>query len=330
MLSHPIEVLLERLKTQKSLTHAAPDDTPINVNRLTEKAGAAYEKLRYLVDYKDERHIRRSAIERIIKRKIIFEGGEDIGLSLIQELIAGRFFPNNEDDFVVDAFYQSIADSIRVDAPLEESFIKTQILIACYRSLLNTDDETLRYKLWLKQMPDEWHTLEDESTLANIASHGKEIWNGIRTALTDPLSFRLLPKLTNYAIYFSIIREVIRAYGAESERILSDHEGLRRFTRDFLEKNYKRQFTKARGSAVRAVFYIFLTKMLLAIALEVPYQIYFLSGIEYIPIATNIVFHPLLLILITVSVRKLDDENTKAIETGVHNVLSGGNIRLIN
>ena len=95
MLSHPIEVLLERLKTQKSLTHAAPDDTPINVNRLTEKAGAAYEKLRYLVDYKDERHIRRSAIERIIKRKIIFEGGEDIGLSLIQELIAGRYLPNN-------------------------------------------------------------------------------------------------------------------------------------------------------------------------------------------------------------------------------------------
>src|SRR3989338_7983732 len=383
MLSHPIEVLLERLKTQKSLTHAAPDDTPINVNRLTEKAGAAYEKLRYLVDYKDERHIRRSAIERIIKRKIIFEGGEDIGLSLIQELIAGRylpnnsipessigevekiirkykvleqhlpedfrrqprarnilisligseieefFFPNNEDDFVANAFYQSIKDSVRVEAYLEESFVQTQILIACYRSLLNTDDETLRYKLWLKQMPDEWHTLEDESTLANIASHGKEIWNGIRTALTDPLSFRLLPKLTNYAIYFSIIREVIRAYGAESERILSDHEGLRRFTRDFLEKNYKRQFTKARGSAVRAVFYIFLTKMLLAIALEVPYQIYFLSGIEYIPIGTNTVFHPLLLLGITISVRKLDDENTEAIEKGVHNVLSGESVRLI-
>lgn len=383
MLSHPIEALLERLKTQRSLRPAAPDDTPINVNRLTEKAGAAYEKLRYLVDYKDERHIRRSAIERIIKRKIIFEGGEDIGLSLIQELIAGRylpnnsipessadeveriirkyktlerhlpsdfkreprarnilislmgseieefFFPNNEDDFVVDAFYQHIADSVRVEASLEPIFIQTQTLIACYRSLLNTDDETLRYKLWLRQMPAEWHSLEDEATLSDIAKHGKEIWNGIRAALSDPLSFRLLPKLSNYAIYFSIMREVIRAYGAESGRIFSDHEGLKRFTRDFLEKNYKHQFARARGSAIRAVFYIFLTKMLLAIALEVPYQIYFLKGIEYVPIGTNIVFHPLLLLLITVSVRKLDEENTEMIEKGVHKVLAGESVKLI-
>lgn len=383
MLSHPIEVLVDRLKNQKSFRPLTRDETPINVNKLTEKAGAAYEKLRYLVDYKDERHIRRSAIERIIKRKIIFEGGEDIGLSLIQELIAGRylpnnaipessagevekiirkyktlerhlpgdfrreprtrniftslmgseieefFFPNHEDDFVADAFYQSIADSVRVSAPLEESFIRTQILIACYRSLLNADDETLRYKLWLKQMPAEWHTLEDESQIQEIAKYGKDIWDGIKAALTDPLSFRLLPKLGNYAIYFGIIREIIRAYGAESGRILEDHEGLKRFTRDFLEKNYKRQFTKARDSAVRAVFYIFLTKMLLALALEVPYQIYFLRGVEYLPITTNIIFHPLLLLLITVSVRKLDDENTKAIETGVHSILSGENIRLI-
>ena len=381
MLSHPIEVLLERLKNQKSPRQTSVSETSININRLTEKAGAAYEKLRYLVDYKDERHIRRSAIERIIKRKIIFEGGEGIGLSLIQELIAGRylpnntvpesatdevekiikkyrtlerhlpntirreprarnvlislmgseieefFFPNNEDDFVADAFYESIKGSIRVDAPLGQAFIETQILIACYRSLVNADDETLRYKIWLRQA--EWHTLEDENRIQELASQSKAIWDSIRVALADPLSFRLLPKLGNYAIYFSILREVIRAYGAESERIIGDHAALDRFTREFLEKNYKRQFAKARGSAVRAVFYIFLTKMLLAIALEVPYQMYFLRGVEYLPIATNIIFHPLLLLLITVSVRKLDEDNTHAVERGVQNILSGESIRLI-
>ena len=253
----------------------------------------------------------------------------NILISLIGSEIEEFFFPNNEDDFVANAFYQSIKDSVRVEAYLEESFVQTQILIACYRSLLNTDDETLRYKLWLKQMPTEWKTFENEPEIREIALQAKEIWDSIRTALIDPLSFRLLPKLGNYAIYFSIIREIIRAYGAESDRILNDHEGLGRFTREFLEKNYKRQFSKARGSAIRAVFYIFLTKMLLAVALEVPYQLYVLRDIEYLPIGTNIAFHPLLLFLITISVRKLDDENTKAIENGVLNVLSGEDIRLI-
>lgn len=384
MLSDPIKVLLERLKTQGIHKLPTSEDTAsVNVNRLTEKAGAAYEKLRYLVDYKEERHIRRSAIERIIKRKIIFEKGEDIGLSLIQELIAGKylpnnsipessaqeveaiiskyktlerhlsenlrreprvrnilisfmgseieefFFPNNEDDFVVDAFYDSIKDFVRVEVPLEPSFIGTQILVACYRSLLNADDETLRYKLWLKQVRVDWRTLQDDSAISEIATHFETIWNNIFIAQSDPLSFRILPKLGNYAIYFSIIREIIRAYGAESERIIGDHEALDRFTREFLEKNYKSQFSKARGSAVRAIIYIFMTKMLLAIALEVPYQMYFLRSIEYLPIATNVLFHPFLLFLITVSVKKLDDENTKAIESGVHSVLSGENIRLI-
>src|SRR3989338_1976752 len=95
MLSTPTEALVRKLKTQKPVTAYTSGDGVINVHKITEKAGAAYEKLRYLIDYKDERHIRRSAIERIIKRKIIFEGGEDIGLSLIQELIAGRYLPNN-------------------------------------------------------------------------------------------------------------------------------------------------------------------------------------------------------------------------------------------
>ncbi|MDO8591205.1 MAG: hypothetical protein Q7R65_04495, partial [bacterium] len=95
MLSAPTETLIQKLKSQKAVKAYSQGEGFINVHKLTEKAGAAYEKLRYLIDYKDERHIRRSAIERIIKRKILLEGGEGIGLSLIQELIAGRYLPNN-------------------------------------------------------------------------------------------------------------------------------------------------------------------------------------------------------------------------------------------
>ncbi|MDO8664118.1 MAG: hypothetical protein Q7K44_00990, partial [Candidatus Liptonbacteria bacterium] len=344
---------------------------------------AAYEKLRYLIDYKDERHIRRSAIERIIKRKILLEGGEGIGLSLIQELVAGRylpnnaisdraaidveliilkykklqnalpgnfrddqhsrkilirligseieafFYPNNEDDFVAEAFYETVKDSIKIEELISYEALKMQVLIACHRSLFNTDDETLFYKLWLKCLPADWETLENESTIRGIGEKSPEIWHGIQSALTNPLSFKLLSKLYDYAIYFSVIREVVRAYGAESERILSDNASLGQFTRQFLEKNYKEQYKKARSSAIRAVFYIFLTKMLLALALEVPYQVYFLDNVEYAPIATNVIFHPMLLLFITVSVRPLGEKNTNAIIAGVEGMLTGEGIKII-
>ena len=383
MLSAPTVALIGKLKTQKPIAAYSSGDSFINVNKITEKAGAAYEKLRYLIDYKDDRHIRRSAIERIIKRRILFEGGEGLGLSLIQELIAGRylpnntisehaaidvekiiskykmlesanpsdlreeprsrkilvrlmaseleafFYPNSEDDFVVDAFYETIKDSVRIEEMISNQIIQTQILIACYRSLLNTDDETLFYKLWLKRLPVDWETFEDENALRNIGAKSVQIWKEIRVSLEHPLSYKLLPRFYNYGIYFSDIREVVRAYGAESERVLSDHAGLKEFAKKFLAKNYTQQYAKVRGSAIRAVFYIFLTKMLLALALEVPYQMYFLKSIEYTPIATNLLFHPFLLFFVTMSVRPLGDENTRSIIGGVEGVLSGDDIKLI-
>lgn len=383
MISEPIGHLLERLKNKTGVAHSSSGDSLINVHKITEKAGAAYEKLRYLVDYKDERHVRRSAIERIIKRKILLEGGESIGLSLIQELIAGRylqnnaipesaaldvdkiihkykkieltlpgsasqdskfrktlvsligseienfFYPNSEDDFVTDAFYHSVKDSIRISPEIPDSALQTQIHIACYRSLLNTDDESLFYKFWLKQLPENWATLEDDAVISKIGEHSVYIWQSISQALENPLSFKLMPRLYNYAIYFSVIREIVRAYGAESERILGDHHELEQFTKEFLKKNYSKQFSKARWSALRAVFFIFITKTMMALALEVPYQIYFLKELEYIPIATNVLFHPLLLLVVTVSVRPLGDKNTKAIISGVDKILKGEEMKPI-
>lgn len=383
MLSGPTGALISKLKSQTPVAAYASGDTFINVNKLTEKAGAAYEKIRYLIDYKDERHIRRSAIERIIKRRIIFEGGEGLGLSLIQELIAGRylpnnaiseraaidvekiiikykkleshipanrreeprtrkilvrlmaseieafFYPNNEDDFVTDSFYATIKDSVKVEEFVSIPVLQIQILIACYRSLLNTDDETLFYKLWLRHLPENWSDFTEEAVIESMGEKCVQIWSEIHNSLQNQLSYKLLPRFYNHGIYFSVIREVVRAYGAESERILSDSQALRQFAKQYLEKNYEQQYKKVRGSAVRAVFYIFLTKMLLALALEVPYQIYFLKSIEYTPIATNIIFHPVLLFFITMSVRPLDEKNTNDIVSGVNGVLAGEDIRLI-
>lgn len=376
MLSKAIEELVGKLKTQKSSTLSAlPEDSLINVNKITEKTGVLYEKIRYMVDYKEEKNIRRNAVERIIKRKIIFEGEEGIGLSLIQELIAGGylanksiaervafdleriirkyavleqslpqnfrnepktrativsilsseieafFYPNNEDELVADAFYATVKSSIQVESDLNEQGVKMVLLASCYRSLLNADNETLLYRLWLKYNPG-WLECSDEISIVAAAQKAPELLSQIKTSLKHPLGFKLVPKLSNYAIYFSIIREIVRAYGAESDQILANEASRNQFISEFLEKNYKKQYQKALGSAVRAVIYIFLTKIVLALALEVPYQIYFLKEIEYLPITTNVLLHPVLLLVMTLSVRKLGEKNTKRVSAGVESVLS--------
>lgn len=73
----------------------AGHEQTIAVHSLTSKAGMLYEKLRYLVDYHEEHTIRRNAIERILKRKLLIENVSVVGRSLLEELIVGGYVQNN-------------------------------------------------------------------------------------------------------------------------------------------------------------------------------------------------------------------------------------------
>ncbi len=95
MLAPEIQKLAEKLKTQHvGAAHFGSDDAVIKVNRLTSKAGAFYEKVRYFVDYKEEHTIRRAAIERIIRRKVMIEGDRRLDRSFLEELVRGGYLPN--------------------------------------------------------------------------------------------------------------------------------------------------------------------------------------------------------------------------------------------
>lgn len=94
MISSAVSEILERLHEEKI---RLPVSGPmVSVHKLTSRAGAFYEKIRYLVDYKDEHTIRRSAIERILKRKFSFEGEKNVGMPLLQELVSAEYLPNNQ------------------------------------------------------------------------------------------------------------------------------------------------------------------------------------------------------------------------------------------
>lgn len=384
MLREPVQRLFAQLRVMESGSDdRTREDSVINIHSLTGRAGTLYEKLRYLVDYKEEKHIRRSAIERIIKRKIVFEGeSERIGRSLIEELIAGGylanntiseyaparidsiiqkhrvlqrlmpasfqhtplarhffvsllgseiesfFYPSREDDLIAETFAARIADAVQSNAQVSESMREWQILLSCYRGLYNADDNALRFVFWMKLYP-QWRMLSSEADIAAVAESSVGVIRSIEAAFNHPFGFKLLPRLGNFAIYFSLLREVVRAYGAEAERVLSDRELLSRFAGDFLGKQYQRQHERTRQSALRAVCYVFLTKILLAVALEIPYAVYVLGTFHYVPIVINSVIHPLFLFATTLSVRPLSKKNTEAILAGLEEVVSQAPLRPI-
>jgi len=373
MLSSPIQKLLSGLRVQPVPAEADPFASPVSVNELTSKAGRFYERLRYLFDYKEEHTIRRSAVERQLRRQLNVGNREVAGQKLVEELIGGGYLPNrsmSEDagimvqhiinkylaldlypgsrirkrlislaateidrylkpepiaELTVESFYETALPQIQYDTPLSPHTFGEQVYVACRRSLLEEDEDMLFYALWLRHVP-EW----DNADLEDIARRVPDIFAEINSELKYSLGWQLLPRLKNYKIYFLLIKKILERYGTGSEQLFVQKEQLQPIVREILEKEYKDQYTTARKSGMRAIIYIFFTKIVVAVALEFPAELFFYNEINYIALGSNILIHPFLLFLMTRGLPKLKEEHiSKALE-GVTNVVVGQNLDIIH
>src|SRR3989344_5814413 len=94
MLSDAIREMVERIDAAEEAARNVVSGEGISeANRIVSKAAGFYEKLRYLIDYREEHTIRRAALERILKRRVFIEQKAASGLVLLQELVDGKYIP---------------------------------------------------------------------------------------------------------------------------------------------------------------------------------------------------------------------------------------------
>ncbi len=99
----------------------------INVNRFVSEIATWYEKFRNAMDYREEEVVRRAAIERILKRRLLFGGnGEKIASPLMRELLWARYFP---DSSISEEDVKKVAHTIDLYLALRTELISREINI---------------------------------------------------------------------------------------------------------------------------------------------------------------------------------------------------------
>jgi len=103
--SSPIERLIKKYQ-ESFVPPRAKEIATIHVDEIASKVAYFYERVRKIIDWKEENLLRRSAIERILKRSLISEISKfnlifkpdvsNIAEPLIRELIRGGHLPNDE------------------------------------------------------------------------------------------------------------------------------------------------------------------------------------------------------------------------------------------
>ena len=201
-LSNDAKRLFQVIYTEQNKGESTQEVAKIKVSSFLSKMAFYYEKIRNSIDYKEEHLLRKTAIERILKREIIIQGSIKkidslkISKNLLTELIRAAYLPNN-----------SIPESkIKEIGIVINKYIKTRSI---FEKTPNTDfKQKNKITNWLIGIS----ACEIEERLRNDSITDIEI-EQIYKLLTDKVN---LPENSIYTndkeiqIYISIYRKLLK------------------------------------------------------------------------------------------------------------------------
>jgi len=232
-------------------------------------------------------------------------------------------YPRDGDDALVYFFFQEIEKkAIWKDDTIEDDIKNTQLFLACHRVLAKTDEAELFWHLYRTAEVSWQKSVLNDDELSLAVQNYDHLQREIETALYSPMSVRVLRRLHSPAVPFRVLRDVLRQPNAAA--ILTNNDLLASSVRDVLAKRIKKTEKQMIKRVWHAAAFIFLTKSVLAIGTEVPYEL-FLGGVRLFPLLINLLFPPTLLFLMAGSVSRPGSDNTERIVRAIQMIASNGN-----
>lgn len=197
------------------------------------------------------------------------------------------------------------------DKEFSEKDKDIQILIAVHRSLPKSDKPRIRYHL-LNTFFESWAQIEKEDLGEQIGEIFK-IQKKIEAHLDSPVQPRIYRFVQKQGAAFQVLKEIVEEDIERAEKTLSNAKTFEEKIREVCDRRYDEIRNKVNRGISRSVIYIFSTKVLLALLIEIPYELLFIGSMNFLSLFINTLFPPSLMFLVGLSIKKPDDENTKRI-----------------
>jgi hypothetical protein len=374
MVSQSTQKLIQKYQEWYQSLKPRTGVSTIHVDEVASAIASFYEKIRGVVEWREEHLLRRAAIERILKRRLMLQkNDQELAEPFVLELIRGGHFPNDQIEetkiegaknilnkyfFIFENSPRPPKEKVKIQLydwflnicaceieellspPIKEKILieymaelmkerieiiekkffisqiskeekETQVYIAVQRALFKLDAPIITYSLLKKKYPN-WSTLS-QAQLREIADNIYFIWEEMEKNLKHPLSERFYRICERYDTLYLILGNIISQNPPESQKKLEDPEILEKSIREA----YRLRLSKLKSRLTRAAVYstisIFLTKMLIAFAVEVPFDKYFLKEFSYRALEFNILIPPLLMFFLVLTIRPPRKENLERV-----------------
>lgn len=374
-LSLATQKLIERYLSWSRSLRPLEGIPTLHVDEVASGVASFYEKIRGIIEWREEHLLRKTAIERILKRRLFLrKKGEKIAEPFVLELIRGGHFPNDaipeskikeiqklidkyvfilenapqppqekekielfnwilgiaaceveatlnpplKEEALIDYMEELMKERIQVrkggilvteGMPEEEK--NTQIFIAVRRALFKLDSPLITFHLLKRKYP-QWSDLPP-SLLEQISKNIYSIRENIEKELSHPLAEKFYNICERYDTPYLILGDIISKNPTEASKILANPQTLE----NSIEKAYWERLTKLKGKLKRAAIFctisIFVTKILLALLLEIPFDIYITGQFSYPVLGINILLPPLLMFFLLITIRPPRKENLQKV-----------------
>jgi len=350
----------------------------IHISELTSLPAFAYEKLRNIVDYKDEDLLRKNAIRRFLKRNFFIPQltlqPAVLARELVRELILSRYLPNDsvaEDKLadlgeLIHKYYllfnevkqrgcdvprwreqilglAAVESDIFISPPLEKNAYTAyatqllkqtlntsallasdeeqniQLVLSIERVLNRADRDVINYYL-LRHYEPIWFTAQKLEAVNYLAPLLPERLKQFALIGNHRVGRRLLPIVRRLLVPLVILRSCWQTE-TKREDLVRNPSKLTAAMRQAYQKYWQATRRRIRLKGFHAMAYIFITKILLAILIELPYEKLILGHVNYLALSINLLFPPLLMLIITLLIKSPKPENEQQIINAIQEMV---------
>jgi len=210
--------------------------------------------------------------------------------------------PSEDDylDFVINRLDAKLNIPSRVmEADLDE---KLYFQVATQKALFQYDNATITLSL-LKTLVPSWSFTQAES-LEQSATAYPTVVATINQLLRDPVTDRLTKLIKKSIAPYLIIDQIIKTESpSQLINAFNKRPNLENKVWSIYQSWHSRTHNQLTGNIIRIIIYIFIAKVLLGLFLEIPYDIIFAGKIDYLPLSINLIFPPLLMMILTTKIR---------------------------
>jgi len=208
--------------------------------------------------------------------------------------------------------YQSILqkDLFIVDKS-EVANYEASLYVAVYKSLLKSDIASVRYDM------QRLYNVSDVNIIEYLSFH-----QNIDSIFESELTEKLTRHINKFGAPLRILKNMVQENDGLSE-LLNNSDHFHTAFSDQIQKEYKEANKKLNSGLIKSIIFLIITKSLIGVGVEVPYDMVTIGYILYIPLIINLLAPVVYMAVLRLGLKLPGTANTKAIKLYTDNMLYG-------